>query len=307
MLWQLNDHPLLQPVGQLDSGVYVALARQVAGGDLLLRAATGGEPFFLAPLYLYFLAVPLALFGGSLLAAKALQIVLGTAAVGLLYAASRPWLGRPAAIVAAALLALTGPVVFHETILLQAALDPFLMALGLFAVSRALRAGGWRGWAIAGAAIGLFALNRPNALAWGLALAVTLPLARGLARGGREAAALALGLALGVAPATLRNVVVSGEPVLVSSHGGLNLYIGNRAEADGTYRHVPGITPDVVGPGPRRAARGGGGHGPESLDARGGRALPRPRARSGRAPTRWTPGGSSSASSPTSSPRRRSA
>ncbi len=247
VLAQLHAHPLLQPVGQLDSGVTVALARQVAGGDPLLRAATGGEPFFLAPLYVYFLALPLGLGGGSLLAAKLLQAVLGAAAVGLLYGAARPWLGRPAALAGAALLALTGPVVFHEAILLQAALDPFLVALALFAVSRALVSDRARDWALAGAAIGLFALNRPNALAWGAALALALPLGRGALRGGRGAAALVLGLALAIAPATLRNLAVSGEPVLVSSHGGLNLYVGNREEADGTYRRVPGITPDIQG------------------------------------------------------------
>jgi tetratricopeptide (TPR) repeat protein len=245
--WQLHDHPLLQPVGQLDSGVYVELGRQVARGDLLLRTATDGEPFFLAPLYVYFLGFALALGHGSLGAAKLLQAALGTAAVALLYGAARPWFGRPAALVAAALLAATGPVVFHEAILLQSALDPFLIALALVGVSRALGSRGGPAWALAGAALGLFSLNRPNALAWGAALALALPLARGARRGGREGAALALGLALAVAPITLRNFAVSGEPVLVSSHGGLNLYIGNRADADGTYRHVPGITPDIQG------------------------------------------------------------
>ncbi len=216
-------------------------------GDVALRSATGGEPFFIAPLYVYFLALAFSVSGGSVVAAKVLQVLVGTAAVGLLRAAAQPWLGRTATLVAAALLALAGPVVFHETMLLQAALDPCLMALALFAVSRALHAGGWREWLLAGAAIGLFALNRPNALAWGAALAVALPLARGLAGGARESAALMLGLALAIAPATLRNLVVSGEPVLVSSHGGLNFYIGNRAGADGTYRHVPGIIPDIRG------------------------------------------------------------
>ena len=216
-------------------------------GDLTLRAATGGQPFFLAPLYVYFLGLTFALAGGSLVAAKVLQVLLGTAAVGLLYAAARPWLGRTAALVGAALLALAGPIVFHEAILLQAALDPFLIALGLFAVSRALQAGRWRDWALAGAALGLFALNRPNALLWGLGLVVALPLARGLSRGGREAAALALGLALGIAPATAaqpRRVGRAGARLLPRR---AELYVGNRAEADGTYRRVPGITPDIQG------------------------------------------------------------
>ena len=66
-------------------------------------------------------------------------------------------------------------------------------------------------------------------------------------RGARPSFAVLLGLAVAIAPATARNLAVSGEPVLVSSHGGLNLSIGNRAEADGTYRHVPGITPDIRG------------------------------------------------------------
>lgn len=245
--WQLHDHPLLQPVGQLDSGVYVDLGRAVAQGDLLLRSATGNEPFFLAPLYVYFLGLALALSGGSLVGASVLQVLLGTGAVALAFLAARPWLGRRAALVGAALLAVAGPVVFHEAILLQAALDPFLMALSLLAVSTALRSTRLRSWALAGGAIGLFALNRPNALLWACCLAAALALGRGRPRGGREAAAVAMGLAIAVAPATGRNLAVSGEPVLVSSHGGLNLYIGNRAAADGTYRHLPGITPDIRG------------------------------------------------------------
>jgi 4-amino-4-deoxy-L-arabinose transferase-like glycosyltransferase len=247
VLAQLDAHPLLQPMGRLDSGVYVDLAQRVVGGDLLARTATRGEPFFVAPLYVYFLALALTLTGGSLLGAKIVQVVLGMAAVALLYAAARPWFGHRAALAAAVLLALAGPVVFHETVLLQAALDPFLMALALALVSRALDRGRVPGGLLAGAGLGLFALNRPNALVWGVALALALPIAWGARRGLRLGGALALGLALAVAPATLRNLAVSGQPVLIASHGGLNLYIGNRAEADGTYRHVPGITPDIRG------------------------------------------------------------
>ncbi len=247
VLLQLKDHPLLQPRGQMDAAVYAELGRQVAGGDVLLRAATGGEPLFVAPLYAWFLGLVFAISGGSLLAAKAVQIALGTAAVALVHAAGRPWVGARAALVAAGLLALCGPVVFHETLLLQAAIDPFLISLALVLVTRALSRGrGWD-WAVAGAGIGVFALNRPNALLWGAVLAVALLLTFRSRRGVVQAAALAIGLALAVAPATLRNLAVAGEPVLLTSHGGLNLYIGNHAEADGTYHRIPGITPDIRG------------------------------------------------------------
>jgi thioredoxin-like negative regulator of GroEL len=35
--------------------------------------------------------------------------------------------------------------------------------------------------------------------------------------------------------------------VLIASHGGLNLHIGNNDTADGTYQRVPGIRPDIRG------------------------------------------------------------
>ena len=64
--------------------------------------------------------------------------------------------------------------------------------------------------------------------------------ARDGTRGLRRGAALALGIALVVAPFTARNLVVSGEPVLLSAAGGMNLWIGNHAEATGLFAPPPG-------------------------------------------------------------------
>jgi Tetratricopeptide repeat len=44
-----------------------------------------------------------------------------------------------------------------------------------------------------------------------------------------------------------RNLIVSGEPVLISSHGGLNFLVGNGPGANGVYRWLDGITPSVTG------------------------------------------------------------
>ncbi len=51
---------------------------------------------------------------------------------------------------------------------------------------------------------------------------------------------LAAGAAVALAPAAIRNRVVAGEWLLVSSHGGLNFYIGNNPDADGTYHRPAG-------------------------------------------------------------------
>ncbi len=244
VLAQLHAHPLLQPGGGLDTDAYVTLARRVAAGDLAL----GPEPYYLAPLYAYFLGLVFALTGGSLLLAQVAQIALGALAPLLAHATTRRFAGEIAARVAAALVAITGLHTFSEVLLLQSALDPFLVALALWLLARALAEhAGRRAWLLAGVGLGLFALNRPNALLAALGLAVLVALHSRTRAGLARAALLAGGVALALAPVTLRNLVVSGEPILIASHGGLNLSIGNHEGADGTYRRVPGVTPDVLG------------------------------------------------------------
>ena len=260
-LAQLSGHPLLQPVGGLDSEHYVALGGRVAAGDLLL----GPGVYYLSPLYAYFLGVVFLLTGGSLLAARLVQALLGVAALALIYGTGRALYGRRAGLVAMALAGATGLFTFYEILLIQAALDPFLVALTLYLLVRAAGAGEagragaapmatrWQAWLAAGLALGLLTLNRPNALPVAFVLAAWLALggwAEGARRGAARvvaAAALLGGLCLAVAPVTLRNLVVAGDPVLISSHGGLNFYIGNNPSADGTYHDVPGITPSIAG------------------------------------------------------------
>jgi hypothetical protein len=99
LLAHFNAHPLLQPTGDMDGGVYARLAADVARGDVLLRGP-GPVPYFVSPLYIYFLAAVHALSGGSLLAAKVVQIALGTAAVGLVWGMTRRLFDDRAALVA---------------------------------------------------------------------------------------------------------------------------------------------------------------------------------------------------------------
>jgi tetratricopeptide (TPR) repeat protein len=246
VLLQLLDHPLLQPNAGLDTTVYTQLASEVVAGNLWL----GPGLYFVSPLYIYFLAGVLAALK-SFTAARVLQIVLGTASVGCVFAAARAWFGERPAWVAAVLAALTGLFTFHEVLLLQAALDPFLTSAALAALACAFAAGGaareaarrsyW--FAAAGLAFGLQALNRPNVLIPAAAIGVLLLAARRF----RPAGLMAAGLAVALLPAAVRNYAVARDWSPVSSHGGLNFYIGNNADADGTYHLVPGVTPNIAG------------------------------------------------------------
>jgi Flp pilus assembly protein TadD len=256
VLLQLRDHPLLQPHGELDTAYYVALGQRIAQEGVL--APMGA--FFVSPLYVYFLAAVFGA-GGTLFAAQLIQIALGAAAVGLLLATARHWFGARAALLAAGLAILTAVFTFNEVVILQSALDPFLVSCVLYALTRTMAGGGTWAFAAAGAWSGLFALNRPNALVFAVAAAAAVGARewQGAAVDGQDRkpgrwrarlygpAVLAASLLAILVVNAARNYAVSGDVVLIASHGGLNLYIGNHERADGTYTPVPGITPSIAG------------------------------------------------------------
>ena len=149
----LAGHPLLQPDGELDSGEYWRLAQRVAGGDALMA----GTPFYVSPLYIYWLAVAQTVTGASVAGVLVLQAMLGTVAVWVAGRTARDWAeavvaGR-AQLLAGGLLALTGIVALQEALILQSALDPLLTALVAFTFTRALQAPSLARWAWCGAAL----------------------------------------------------------------------------------------------------------------------------------------------------------
>lgn len=255
VLLQLWSHPLLQPRGELDTAYYIQLAQRVAAEGLLAPV----ESFVVSPLYVYFLA---AVFGVGLpvFAAQLIQVALGTAAVVLLHETARHWFGDRAAIVAATFAILTGLFTFNEVLILQSALDPFLVSAALYGLTRVSAGGGWPSFAGTGMLLGLLSLNRPNALVFALTAAAGVAihqwrdnadsdgrLARPLSWRLGYAALLVSSLLGGLALNAARNYALSGDGVVIASHGGLNFYIGNHDRADGTYTPVPGITPSIAG------------------------------------------------------------
>jgi tetratricopeptide (TPR) repeat protein len=278
VLLQLRDHPLTQTNAGLDTTAYADLAAQVLAGNWGL----GPGVYYVSPFYIYFLAAGLAVFK-SFTAVRVLQIALGTASVALIFLTTRAWFGERAAWIAAALAALTGLFTFYEVLILQASVDAFLTSAALYLLTRGLlppelnippKGGSYRiarrdpvasarsqksvvsafrrnDLLLAGLVFGLQTLNRPNVMLAAVGIAVMMIVAF---RRVRPAALLAAGLLLGMAPAAVRNLVVAHQWSFVSSHGGLNFYIGNREAATGFYMPVPGITPTIAGQ--ARDARG---------------------------------------------------
>ena len=232
---QLDKHPLLQPDTGLDTTAYVELAKRVAAGDFAL----GPGLYYVSPLYIYFLA----LFVHSFTAARVAQALLGTIAVALIFLTAQEWYRRRAAWIAAVLAGLTGVFTYYEALLLQSSLDVFLTALALWLLTLALKQERALFAILAGVAFGVATLNRPNMLVAAVAIVVVLFVMRRF----RLAMLIAAGVAAGIAPVTIRNAVVAHQFALVSSHGGINFYIGNGEGATGYFHAVPGMPSTVEG------------------------------------------------------------
>lgn len=238
MVWQIRLAASVDPLSGLDTTAYVELAQRVQSGDWGL----GPGLYYLSPFYIYFLALAHAI-TKSYTAVRLIQELIGTVGIGLMYLTAREWFNQRAAWAAAILAGLTGLFTFYEALILQTAVDTFLTSAALLTLTLALKKKDWRWMLATGAIFGIQSMNRPN-----IAIAVVLMIAvLGALRRWQFAAVLTAGLALGVAPAAIRNAVVAHEFSLLSSHGGLNFYIGNGEGADGFYRYVPGITPTIKG------------------------------------------------------------
>jgi Flp pilus assembly protein TadD len=260
-LWATADAPFVgEPV--LDSAEYDRWARVIAGGDW-----RGEGAFFQAPLYPYLVGAVYALVGARPTAVYLLQIAVAIAAIWALWRCGTLLAGWRVGLAAAALAAGCGVLVFHDVLLLKESLATSVMAFLLLALVAARRAAGPHPlWLVAGALLGVLAQLRENALLLA-PLVLLLPWidddrddlpAAGNATSGPDDGApsssrspattgrgrralgadvfLALGIALALAPFALRNLVVTGEPLLTTFQGGVNLWIGNNPEADGLYR-----------------------------------------------------------------------
>jgi 4-amino-4-deoxy-L-arabinose transferase-like glycosyltransferase len=209
-----------------DAVAYDAWARAIAQGDWL-----GHEVFYQAPLYPYFLAVVYSIAGPSAAIVRVVQAALGGAACVLLAAAGRRFFTRRVGLAAGLVLAFYGPALFFVGLLHKMALDLFFTSALLYALARALETPRPRWLALAGALLGCLALTRENALAW-------LPVLAGWLAWRYRARALAPflgGVLLVLGPVAARNAAMGGVPLVTTSQAGVNFYLGNNADADGTY------------------------------------------------------------------------
>jgi hypothetical protein len=210
----------------LDAETYYWAARALADGD--------GWPervYWQPPGYPYFLAAVLRLAGPGFLAPRLVQAGLGALTAALTCALGARVFGRAVGVGAGLAVAVYGTLIYYDAELLAPALAICLQMATLWTAARAPAERDGRGWLATGLLGGLTAVVNAPALA-------LLPVLAVAAR--RRAGWVLLGAALAIAPVTARNWTQGRELVLISSNGGINLYLGNNPRYDATVKMRPG-------------------------------------------------------------------
>jgi hypothetical protein len=185
--------------------------------------------------------------GVSPLSARAVSVIAGTAAILLLFAVGKDALGErwhPWALVAAAWFALYPLHVYYSSMVTTEALYTTGLLATLWAFYRVLRRHRWQDGIVWGLAGGLTFLARSGVALHMLVLGIlALTLLRRKALLPLGVAVLAFGLA--VSPWVVRNERIHGEPVLMPTKGGLNIWMRNSPEVmELELRHVGFGLPD---------------------------------------------------------------
>ncbi|HEU5318711.1 MAG TPA: glycosyltransferase family 39 protein [Chloroflexota bacterium] len=200
-------------------------------------------------LYPIFLAAVYTLAGHSVPAVRAVQAVLGAAAVALTYVVGARLADRAVGVLAAAISAVYPFFIYYSGHLLTETLFMTLI-LAVFAAALCLQDRGTRRWALAlGMLSGLAALCRAEALPFGLALMVWTAWRSGGTTSRRLglAATAVVALLVVTAPWVIRNQRTFHAPILTTTKLGYNLYkyYHPQMTADQTVRAVP--FPDLDG------------------------------------------------------------
>jgi tetratricopeptide (TPR) repeat protein len=212
-----------------DSLEYLSWARQLASGDFTWPVAPPHGPG-----YPFFLAVVLAVFSGSLFAARIVQSILGALTCLAIARTGAKWFGDRAGLAAGALLALYAPLIWIDVSILAEGLLIFTLAVALWCAATT------RSALLIGALVGFAAIVRPTAL-------VFLPLFLVIgATTWRARAAMLAAVAAVIAPVTIANARTSHAFIPVQAFGGMNFYLGNSPFRDGLPSARPGAEWDRI-------------------------------------------------------------
>ena len=238
-LVQYRSNPMFY-YPMVDEQWHLNWALDIIGGDFW-----GKEAYFRGPLYPYLLSFFLLITGKSIFMARLLQAVIASFSAVMVYLLGRKLFSEKVGIISGFAYAAYGTIIFYEAMFLIPVLFIFLNLLAVYLLLKYEGDYNPKRWLLAGLIVGLSAVARPNILLlvpffliwiyWGFRQIKSL--------GKRLIIPLIYlaGILIPVFCVTARNLSVTGEPVLISSQGGVNLYIGNNPDTEGLTMLMPEV------------------------------------------------------------------
>lgn len=236
LLGGMSNSPTFR-VPIVDAENYDTIARTIVFGG-----GIDEKLFWQGPFYPLFLAAVYRLSDGSIVAARVVQLVLGAVTCVLVFLIGTRLFDRKGGVIAAAVTALCGPLLFFEQELLATGWAAFWSVALLCLILEAERRRSIGVYLLLGICAGLAVITRATFLPFIIAAATWL-LFR-LRRSRASAAARGGGLAAGFLLVTLPIAVLchgaTGEFSFLPRSGPINLYIGNNPDTDATLMIRPG-------------------------------------------------------------------
>jgi len=238
----MQNSNIIQAINStLDSRFYDTWAQKIINEGWI-----GREVFFMNPGYPYFMAILYSLFGTAVNTVLLVQFLIGSLSCVLVYLIAKKVFNPSVAFISGIIASFYGISIFYEGLLVTASIITFInliiiyLLLNLDFTDKILRAKPFL--FITGILLGISALIRPNILLFAVLIPIYIvwksktysnrPLLFAL----KFIAIFLVGIFLSIFPVTLRNYVVSREFVITTSGAGMNFYMGNNPQANGSYK-----------------------------------------------------------------------
>ncbi len=205
----------------------------------------GEGAYFRAPLYPYLLAFFAWITNSSIFWSKLLQIFICGGTAFFIYRLGEHLFSWKEGVIAGLIYAFYGTLLYYEAMFLIPVVFLFFTVWGMYRLIVYKSSESIRTWLFTGIIFGLAAISRPNIL-------LVMPLlllwllfipkkSRLFTQRFKKPLLVGIGLILVITPVTVRNLLITGDFILISSQGGVNFYIGNNEVANGLTMLIPEI------------------------------------------------------------------
>ncbi len=243
----LRATPFFGPLSdKLDDGVYDLMAQTISGGNWIADMPLSA---YRIPLYPYFLAALYRFFGHNIALVHTTQSFIGAFTGVFIYFISKEiFKNHWAAVIAGVLSACYIPFIFYENLLLGESLSIFFNLVSLLLLAYVFVRERLKTLYVflAGIFLGLSILLRPNTLIPVLFLAFFIFYffaikTKAFVKGVILSVVFLMAVLAAIIPITIRNYYLHKDFIPLSAVGGVNLFIGNNAEANGKFHLSKGI------------------------------------------------------------------